>query len=365
MLTQRSAMPAARSRVTSAEAASDTPASAATHAPVRVGVSGWRYPPWRGHFYPPGLRQPDELAYASRRLPTLEINGSFYSLQTPASYVAWHAATPPGFVFSVKAPRYLTHVLKLRGIAQAAANFYASGLFALREKLGPLLWQLPPWFRFDPALIEDFLAALPADTGAAQAIARRRDARMRGRTRLAIDAVRPLRHALEVRHASFIDARFIDLLRRHRVALVVADTGGRWPELFDATADFVYLRLHGATELYKSRYSDIELARWAGRLRAWRDGETPAGVARAGHGERAMRRAVFCYFDNTDKLHAPDNALRLLEQVGETWAPQSADTGPAVRPTARRAAPALPASPASPATPAATPQPRRRTALAR
>lgn len=332
MLTQRSAMPATRSRVIVADPAA--------RAPVRVGVSGWRYPPWRGHFYPPGLRQDDELAYAASRLPTLEINGSFYSLQTPASYAAWNDATPPGFVFSVKAPRYLTHVLKLRGIAQASANFYASGLFALRDKLGPLLWQLPPWFRFDPALIEDFLAALPADTAAAQAIARRRDVRMRGRTRLAIDAVRPMRHALEVRHASFVDPRFIALLRRHRVALVVADTGGRWPELFDATADFVYLRLHGATELYKSRYDDIALARWAGRLRAWRDGETPAGVTRVAGDEPAQPREVFCYFDNTDKLHAPDNALRLLQQIGQTWAPQPADADPVARRVARATPPA-------------------------
>ncbi|MCU0951601.1 MAG: DUF72 domain-containing protein, partial [Burkholderiaceae bacterium] len=298
--------------------------AAAAGAAVRVGVSGWRYAPWRGHFYPAGLRQADELAFAASQLPTLEINGSFYALQTPASYAAWHDATPPGFVFSVKAPRYLTHVLKLRDIATASANFYASGLFALRAKLGPLLWQLPPWFRFDAALIEDFLAALPADTAAAQAIARRRDARMRGRTRLAIDAVRPMRHALEVRHASFVDARFIALLRRHRVALVVADTGGRWPELFDATADFVYLRLHGATELYKSRYDDLALARWAGRLRAWRDGETPAGVTRVCDDERAQARDVFCYFDNTDKLHAPDNARQLMQQVGSDTPPQTA-----------------------------------------
>jgi uncharacterized protein YecE (DUF72 family) len=194
-------------------------------------------------------------------------------------------------MFSVKAPRYLTHVLRLRDAGKAMANFFASGVFELKEKFGPLLWQLPPFFRFDAALIEDFLAALPHDTEAALAIARKRDARMHGRARLAIDAVRPLRHALEVRHASFIDARFIDLLRRYRVALVVADTGGRWPELLDVTADFVYLRLHGATELYQSRYTDAQLASWAGRVRAWAAGEEPAGGQRASESRAACRTA--------------------------------------------------------------------------
>ncbi len=141
---------------------------------VRVGVSGWRYEPWRGAFYPAGLRQDDELAYAAHQLPTIELNGSFYSLQSPASYAAWYAATPPDFVFSVKAPRYLTHVLRLRDAGKAMANFFASGVCELRDKFGPLLWQLPPWFRFDAALIEDFLAALPADTAAADRVRRRR-----------------------------------------------------------------------------------------------------------------------------------------------------------------------------------------------
>ena len=289
---------------------------------IHVGVSGWRYAPWRGAFYPDGLRQDDELAYAAHRLPTIELNGSFYSLQRPTSYAAWYAATPPGFVFSVKAPRYLTHVLRLRDVGSALANFFASGVFELREKFGPVLWQLPPFFRFDAALIEDFLAALPQDTGAAQTIARTHDARMTGRAMLTIDTVRPLRHALEVRHASFIDAHFIELLRRYRVALVVADTGGRWPELLDVTADFVYLRLHGATELYQSRYTEAELARWASRLRAWSAGEEQAGGQRASEvAPPAAPRDVFCYFDNTDKLHAPDNARALLQLVGVDWAP--------------------------------------------
>ena len=186
---------------------------------IRIGISGWRYEPWRGAFYPKGLRQDDELAFASRRLATVEINGSFYSLQRPESYARWRDGTPPGFVFSVKGGRYITHMKRLRGIEKPLANFFASGLFNLREKLGPILWQFPPSFRYDPARLEAFFRLLPRTTREALALARRRDARMTGRSRLAIDADRPIRHAIEIRHESFIDSSFIALLRRHRVAL--------------------------------------------------------------------------------------------------------------------------------------------------
>jgi hypothetical protein len=157
-------------------------------------------------------------------MPTVAINGTFYSLQSPKSFAAWNAATPETFVFSVKGPRYLTHVLRLKLFEAPLANFLASGLFNLGHKLGPLLWQLPPNLRFNADRIETFLAALPHDTEAALAIARRRDSRMTGRARLAIDARRPMRHAIEIRHDSFLDPQFIALLRRYWIALVVADT---------------------------------------------------------------------------------------------------------------------------------------------
>ncbi|MGH8269029.1 MAG: DUF72 domain-containing protein, partial [Steroidobacteraceae bacterium] len=160
-------------------------------ATIRIGVSGWRYAPWRGLFYPPGLPQRAELAYASRRFPTIELNGSFYSLQRPESYAQWYAETPDGFVFSVKGGRYITHMLRLRGIEQPLANFFASGVFNLREKLGPILWQLPPNFKYDRERMERFFRLLPRDTEAARTLARRRSAWMKGRVRLAIDAQRP------------------------------------------------------------------------------------------------------------------------------------------------------------------------------
>jgi uncharacterized protein YecE (DUF72 family) len=270
---------------------------------IRIGISGWRYEPWRGIFYPPDLEQRRELEFAARAFPTIEINGSFYSLQTPRSYAAWHAATPAGFVFSVKGPRYITHILRLRNVAKPLANFFASGVFELGAKLGPILWQLPPSFRFDAGRLEEFLASLPRDTGAALRLARRRDARMHGRSRLRIDRERPLRHALEVRHPTFIDPAFVALLRRQHVALVVADTAGKWPYFEDVTADFMYLRLHGDKELYASGYTDRALDEWAARIRRW---------ARGGD--------VFCYFDNDVKVRAPFDADRLREKLGLTRA---------------------------------------------
>ena len=291
---------------------------------IRIGISGWRYEPWRGVFYPPGLAQRRELEYASRALDTIEINGSFYSLQRPECYAAWHADTPSDFVFAVKGSRYITHMLKLRNIERALPNFFASGIFNLREKLGPFLWQFPPNLGFDEERFESFLAGLPRDTAAALTLARRRDARMTGRCRLAIDAVRPLRHAIEIRHPSFVDARFIALLRRHNVALVVADTAGEWPGNEDVTADFMYLRLHGEQELYSSGYTERSLDAWAARIRAWSTGGQP-GDARVASPEPpapAGARDVYCYFDNDAKVHAPFDARRLMEKLGLEVSPE-------------------------------------------
>ncbi|OLC66531.1 MAG: hypothetical protein AUH79_05965 [Betaproteobacteria bacterium 13_1_40CM_4_64_4] len=269
-----------------------------------MGVSGWRYPPWRGEFYPEGLAQRRELEYASRTLLSIELNGSFYSLQRPESYARWYAETPAGFVFSVKGPRYITHMLRLRDVATPLANFFASGVANLREKLGPFLWQLPPSLEFDPASIEAFLSLLPRDTDQASALARRHNSKVKGRAKIAFGANRPLRHALEVRHESFVVAGFTELLRKHRVAFVVADTAGKWPEYEDVTADFVYIRLHGAHELYVSGYSDAMLDRWSKRIRLWSAGGEPRDA------RRISRRPA---------EHAPRNARKLMHKLGLRW----------------------------------------------
>jgi uncharacterized protein YecE (DUF72 family) len=285
-----------------------------------VGISGWRYPPWRGVFYPPGLPQHRELEYASRALPTIEINGTFYSLQTPESFQRWYEQTPSGFVFSVKGARYITHIRRLRDIDAPLANFFASGLFNLREKLGPILWQFPPSFRFDPERMKRFLELLPKDTEHALSLARHRERRMVGRVRLAIDAPRPLRHAVEIRHESFIDESFVQMLHEHNVALVVADTAGKWPYREDVTADFLYLRLHGDKELYASGYTDEALYRWAARIEAWSAGFQPddAHLISTGFKPKPCRRDVYCYFDNDIKVKAPFDAKALTEKLGLT-----------------------------------------------
>jgi len=285
---------------------------------LRIGISGWRYLPWRKVFYPAGLAQARELDFASRMLPTIEINGSFYSLQRPKSYQEWYDATPEGFVFASKGNRFITHMRRLREPEKALCNVFASGVLALREKLGPFLWQLPPNFQFDAGVLEGFLRALPHDTEAALEMARRHEPRMEGRAWLEIDRKRTLRHALEIRHESFNDPAFVQLLRHYKVALVVADTAGKWPGYEDVTADFMYVRLHGEKELYAGGYTDEALDGWARRIRAWSTGGQPddARLITAAAPPKRASRDVFCYFDNDIKVHAPFDARRLMARLG-------------------------------------------------
>jgi uncharacterized protein YecE (DUF72 family) len=285
---------------------------------IRIGISGWRYPPWRGTFYPGDLPQRSELEFASKILPVIEINGTFYALQRPESFTQWYRQTPADFMFTLKAPRYITHMRRLKGVERPLANWFASGLFNLREKLGPMVWQLPPNFKYDHERLRDFLQLLPHDTASAAAMARRRDAFMKGRARLTIDANRPLRHAIEVRHDSFATGAFIELLRKHNVALVISESARQWPMIQDVTADFIYMRLHGDKALYRSGYGGKALDQWARRIAAWARGSEPADAKRVGgKGASAPRmRDVYCFFDNTDvKLRAPFDAQTLIKKL--------------------------------------------------
>jgi uncharacterized protein YecE (DUF72 family) len=292
---------------------------------IRIGVSGWRYRPWRGNFYPKKLAQARELAYASSIFSSIELNGSFYSLQRPSSYAQWAQQTPASFVFAVKGSRYITHMLRLRNIETALANFMASGLFELGDKLGPFLWQFPPNLKFDPDIFEAFFKLLPRTTVAAARIALQRDKRLKGRESLEPQRNRRLRHAVEVRHESFVDPAFIKLLRKYRIAWVVADTPRPWPLFEDVTADFIYMRLHGSTELYNSRYTSDELDRWADCIAAWTRGGQPADARLISNARPPARAArdVYCYFDNTDKLHAPVNAMELMFKLGLCEKPEA------------------------------------------
>ncbi len=266
---------------------------------ARVGIAGWTYPAWRGDFYPQGLPHRRELEHASRRLSTIEVNGTFYALQKPASFVAWAEQTPPDFVFAVKGGRFITHMKRLRDVEVPLANFVASGPLALGDKLGPMLWQLPATLPFDADVVERFLAQLPRSTREAAELAAAHDERV-AEPFLQAPVDRPLRHALEARHESFGEPAAIDLLRRHGVAAVVADTAKRWPMIEAVTADFVYVRLHGDLELYASGYSPSALDAWAERVRGWLDDGLD----------------TYVYFDNDAKGYAPHDAIGLAERLG-------------------------------------------------
>ena len=274
---------------------------------IRVGISGWRYVPWRGSFYPKGLVQKKELHFASRTVNSIEINGSFYALQTPERYKNWYEDAPDNFIFSVKAPRDITHFKRLRDVEEPIANFFESGVLELKEKLGPILWQFPPTFKFDKDLFTTFLKLLPTNTHAITGLNKHERGNL---------LKKPLRHAVEIRNESFRTEEFVTLLRDHKVALVIADTADRWPQIEEITSDFIYMRLHGDKELYQSGYSDEALDRWYKRMKLWSDGKQPNDAKLiTSHSEKSHKpRDVYCYFDNTDKLWAPFNARKILEK---------------------------------------------------
>jgi uncharacterized protein YecE (DUF72 family) len=266
---------------------------------IRIGISGWTYAGWRGDFYPKGLPHRAELSYAAERMSSVEINGSFYSLQRPTSYARWAAETPDDFVFAVKGGRFITHLKRLRDVEVPLANFLASGVLALGPKLGPLLWQLPERLEFDHDLLNGFLGMLPRTTTRAAELARGHDDKVKAdRVLTETDAERPLRHVLEFRSESFCTDEAFALLSEHDVGCVLADSAGRWPQADADTSDVRYVRLHGDTELYASGYSDESLDGWAARCLEW-----------------AANHDVYVYFDNDAKGHAPWDALRLIERV--------------------------------------------------
>jgi uncharacterized protein YecE (DUF72 family) len=267
---------------------------------VFIGISGYDYKPWRGVFYPENVPARRWLEYASSRFNSIELNGTFYSLKSPAVFARWVAESPArDFVFAVKGGRFITHNLKLRNVERAMGNFFASGVLALGRKTGPFLWQLPATYRFDADRLDTFLRGLPRTSRAAEDVALRHDERLR-RGALVDAAVNVrYRHAFEVRHPSYFHDEFYALLREHRCGFVVADTAGKFPYGEEVTADFVYVRLHGSQELYASGYTDAELDAWARKIGTW----------------RASGRDVYVYFDNDIKVHAPYDAMRFAERV--------------------------------------------------
>jgi uncharacterized protein YecE (DUF72 family) len=269
-----------------------------------VGISGYDYKPWRGRFYPEDLPARHWLEYASRRFNSIELNGTFYSLKSPAVFERWVSETPDrGFVFAVKGGRFITHNLKLRNAERSLGNFFASGVLALGKKTGPFLWQLPATYRFDAERMDAFMRMLPRSAGAAEDVALQHDDRLRRGALVEAAAPVRYRHAFEVRHPSYFHEEFYALLRERKCGFVIADTAGKFPYAEEVTADFVYVRLHGSRELYTSGYTDAELDEWARKIARWRD---PADGG----------RDVYVYFDNDAKVHAPFDAARLAERVG-------------------------------------------------
>ena len=265
---------------------------------IHVGTSGWVYPHWRGHFYPPDLAASRWLEFLAATLPTVEVNATFYSLTTPRACDRWRALVPPGFLFALKGSRYITHMKQLRDVEAALANFYSSGILRLGAQLGPLLWQLPPRLRFDRAIAENFFRLLPRDMRAAEKLARRHDNRVAGSCLRAPDGHdAPIRYALEARHPSWMGPEVASLLREYEIALVWADTAGEHPATeVQTTGSLAYVRLHGSRRIYEGRYTTGELEAWAGRAREWaRDGTE-----------------VFVYFDNDRDAAAAQDAQRLV-----------------------------------------------------
>jgi len=293
-----------------------------TNTPVAIyiGISGFRYPHWRGPFYPPALPQRQELSYAAERFGSIEINGSFYSLQRPEYYLGWLEQVPPKYVFAVKGGRFITHMKKLRDVRVPLANFFASGMLWLGESLGPLLWQFPENMPSDLPRFESFFELLPRTTQEAAKLAREHASRgADGVPRIGAERARPLRYAVEIRNPACVSEPFMKLLRRAGISWVIADTAGRFPYLEEVTAKFVYVRLHGDEKLYASGYSARAVQRWAERIACWSEGGEPRGAQRLLPAPSARKRDVYVYFDNDGSAHAPHDAQALqaaLLQLG-------------------------------------------------
>jgi uncharacterized protein YecE (DUF72 family) len=283
---------------------------------IRVGISGWKYKGWRGSFYPPHLPPSQELEFASQHMLSIEINGTFYSLQSPTSYQRWYSTSPDNFIFSVKANRYITHVKRLKDPEIPLANFFASGILSLKEKLGPILWQFPPTMSFNPERWDSFLPLLPRDFLQAAALAQKHQLPVE-KTAFKIERNFPLYHAIEIRHNSFLNPWFIELLRRYNHTLVFADTAGKWPYMEDITGDIVYIRLHGDSELYVSGYDDSSLEFWKKRIQLWHQGKEPVDkLTISDNVSKSQKRDIYIYFDNDAKVRAPTDAQNLIHRLG-------------------------------------------------
>jgi uncharacterized protein YecE (DUF72 family) len=261
---------------------------------IHVGIGGWTFAPWRGVFYPPGLPHAKELGYAAAHLTSIEINGTFYRTQTPATFRKWASEVPEHFIFSVKGPRFVTHRRELKEAGQSVERFLESGVLELGDRLGPLLWQFPPTKKFDEADFRGFLELLPENFHGTR-----------------------LRHVVEVRHASFAAPAFVDLLREFAIPVVFSEHE-TYPAIADATGDFLYLRLQKADDSVPTGYPPQAITDWAARLRDWLAGHAPADLPHVGTGaSKTKPRDIFVYFIHEGKVRAPAAAMALIEKLSE------------------------------------------------
>ncbi|HEX3102049.1 MAG TPA: DUF72 domain-containing protein, partial [Pyrinomonadaceae bacterium] len=284
---------------------------------VRIGISGWSYPEWRGGFYPKGLVQKNELRYAGECFNSIEINGTFYSLQTPKSFQKWASEVPDDLVFAVKGSKFITHQKRLKDVRIPVANFFASGLLALGGNLGPIVWQFSPWFRYDRDLLEAFLKLLPRTTSAAAELANENTIKAEENVWTEVIEDTQIRYAFEPRHESFFTPDFVALMAEYNAAIVFADTADKFAEAEDVTSDFLYFRLHGNDDLYASNYSDAELDTLAKRISIWKSGGEPEDAKKIvkKRASAKIQRDVYVYFDNSMKGHAPHDAMYLAKKL--------------------------------------------------
>ncbi len=258
---------------------------------IRVGVGGWTYEPWRGGFYPPGLAQKRELEFASRKLTSIEVNGTYYGSQKPETFAKWHDETPEDFVFALKAPRFATNRRVLAEAGASIERFLTGGLLELKDKLGPINWQFLPTKAFDPADFEAFLKLLPAS-----------------------HAGRALRHVVEVRHETFHTPEFVEMLRVYGVAAVISGDSDH-PQIADATAPFVYARIMGTVADEPLGYSSAALDTWVERARAWATGRQPVGLDYVAPVTPTGPRDVYLYVISGHKAHNPQAAMALIDRL--------------------------------------------------
>jgi uncharacterized protein YecE (DUF72 family) len=291
---------------------------------IRVGMSGWTFAPWRGHFYPKKMVQKKELEYASRQVNSIEINGTFYSLQKPKTFQSWYDQTPEDFVFAVKAPQFITHVLRLKDSFEPLCTFLGSGLLCLKKKLGPILWQFPPNVTLKDDRFEKFIKLLPQDSNHAAELSKNHSSKIEGRAWTEAGGDYRIRHAFEFRHSSFQNRDFIEMMKAYSIAVVIADSAKKSPYFEDLTSDFVYVRMQGENLDFEKGYTDLALKEMAYRVKTWSSGsQVKDAKCVSDLSPFPGEKDIFLYFNNDEKINSPHDAVKMIKLLKIKMAQES------------------------------------------